>query len=339
MSALLQVNNLCVDYLTDYGDVRAVDNVSFSIQPGEVFGLAGESGCGKSTIAYSLMRLHKPPAYIAEGDVIFEGTDLLSLSERQLNEFRWQRVSMVFQSAMNALNPVLTLEEQFCDVLKAHSSMSRHQAKQRAAELMEMVDIHPDRLHDYPHQFSGGMRQRLVIAIALALNPRLLIMDEPTTALDVVIQREILQKIHQLKETLGFSILFITHDLSLMVEFADRIGVMYAGELIELAPASDIMRSPLHPYTRGLANSFPPLNGPKTPLTGIPGHPLDLTAIPQGCRFQDRCDFAGPACRAHPLSLEEVHYERWSRCLNWHQQQELNQMKDARAKEEMLCQP
>lgn len=248
----ISIRNLCVDYITDAGDVRAVNNVSFDIGKGEVFGLAGESGCGKSTVAFSLMRLHKPPAFITGGEVIFDGHgDILKYSEADITAFRWSQMSMVFQSAMNALNPVLTLEEQFCDVIMRHTNMSRKQAIRRAEGLLEIVDIHPSRLQDYPHQFSGGMRQRLVIAIALALNPKMIIMDEPTTALDVVVQREILQKIYALKEEFGFSILFITHDISLMVEFSDRIGIMYSGELIEVAPSKQILEQPFHPYTEG----------------------------------------------------------------------------------------
>ncbi|TOO80508.1 ABC transporter ATP-binding protein, partial [Vibrio parahaemolyticus] len=193
---LISIRNLCVDYITDAGDVRACNNVSFDIAPGEVFGLAGESGCGKSTVAFSLMRLHKPPAFITGGEVIFNGEDILQYSDQRMQSFRWSEMSMVFQSAMNALNPVLTMEEQFCDVIMRHTGLTRAQARVRAEGLLEIVDIHPSRLSDYPHQFSGGMRQRLVIAIALALNPKMIIMDEPTTALDVVVQREILQKIY-----------------------------------------------------------------------------------------------------------------------------------------------
>ncbi|GAL19454.1 (GlcNAc)2 ABC transporter ATP-binding component 1 [Vibrio maritimus] len=248
---LISIRNLCVDYITDAGDVRACNNVSFDIGKGEVFGLAGESGCGKSTVAFSLMRLHKPPAYISGGQVLFNGEDILQYSDDRMQTFRWSEMSMVFQSAMNALNPVLTMEEQFCDVIMRHTNMTREQAVKRAQGLLEIVDIHPSRLNDYPHQFSGGMRQRLVIAIALALNPKMIIMDEPTTALDVVVQREILQKIYALKEEFGFSILFITHDISLMVEFSDRIGIMYSGELIEVAPSKQILESPYHPYTKG----------------------------------------------------------------------------------------
>ena len=214
---LISIRNLCVDYITESGDVRACNNVSFDIAPGEVFGLAGESGCGKSTVAFSLMRLHKPPAYISGGEVIFNGENILEYSDERMQSFRWSEMSMVFQSAMNALNPVLPMEEQFCDVIMRHTNMTREQAKQRAEGLLEIVDIHPSRLSDYPHQFSGGMRQRLDIAIALALNPKLIMMDEPTSALDVVVQREILNKIYALKEESGLPILVIHHDLSLTV--------------------------------------------------------------------------------------------------------------------------
>lgn len=310
----LSIRNLCVDYITDAGDVRAVNNVSFDIGKGEVFGLAGESGCGKSTIAMSLMRLHKPPAFISGGEVFFNGEDIMKYSDERMSRFRWKEVSMVFQSAMNALNPVLTMEEQFCDVIMRHTNMTREQAVRRAQGLLEIVDIHASRLSDYPHQFSGGMRQRLVIAIALALNPKMIIMDEPTTALDVVVQREILQKIYALKEEFGFSILFITHDLSLMVEFTDRIGIMYAGQLIEVAPAKEILKNPYHPYTEGLANSFPPLTGPKTRLTGIPGNPLNLLEIPQGCRFQSRCSKTKDRCFNVLNTLTQVEATRFTNC-------------------------
>lgn len=311
----ISIRNLCVDYITDAGDVRAVNNVSFDIGKGEIFGLAGESGCGKSTVAFSLMRLHKPPAFITGGEVIFDGHgDILKKTDTAMSAFRWSQMSMVFQSAMNALNPVLTMEEQFCDVIMRHTTMNRKQAIRRAEGLLEIVDIHPSRLRDYPHQFSGGMRQRLVIAIALALNPKMIIMDEPTTALDVVVQREILQKIYALKEEFGFSILFITHDLSLMVEFSDRIGIMYSGELIEVAPSKQILETPFHPYTEGLGSSFPPLTGPKTRLTGIPGNPLNLLEIPQGCRFQARCGKTHPACFSTPTQLSQIEPGRLSNC-------------------------
>jgi len=259
---VLSVRNLGIDYIGAQKDFHAVKNVSFDIAPGEFFGLAGESGCGKSTIAFAVSRLHRPPALIRAGsEILVGGRDVLALDEEALRSFRWREVAMVFQSAMNSLNPVLTIEAQFYDVLRAHTPISRTAARQRAAELLKLVDISPDRLSAYPHQCSGGMRQRIVIAICLALNPKLLIMDEPTTALDVVVQREILQRIDTLRKQLGFSVLFITHDLGLMVQVSDRIGIMLEGELVEVNDAQTIYRSPKHDYTRRLWASMPKLHG------------------------------------------------------------------------------
>ncbi|EGR0206907.1 ABC transporter ATP-binding protein [Vibrio vulnificus] len=254
---VLQVRNLCVDYITDNGDFNAVKSVSFDIGRGEIFGLAGESGCGKSTIAFAINRLHKPPAFISGGEILFEGRNLLALSDQALSVLRWSEIAMVFQSAMNSLNPVLTIEEQFADVLRHHSGFSNTQAKDRAEKLLDLVNIPRHRLSDYPHQFSGGMRQRLVIAIALSLNPKLIIMDEPTTALDVVVQREILQQIYQLREEFGFSVLFITHDLALMSQLCDRIAIMRHGEIVEVDLSYQIRNHPKHPYTQKLWSSFP----------------------------------------------------------------------------------
>nr|WP_210333353.1 ABC transporter ATP-binding protein [Ensifer adhaerens] len=259
---LLSVKNLTIDYIGETNDFRAVDNVSFDVAPGEVFGLAGESGCGKSTIAFAISRLHKPPALIRkESAILLDGRDVLDLDQKDLADFRWREVAMVFQSAMNSLNPVLRIEQQFYDVLKTHKRITRAQARDRTAEMLKLVDISPDRMRDYPHQFSGGMRQRIVIAICLALDPRLIVMDEPTTALDVVVQREILQRINELRRKLGFAVLFITHDLGLMVQFCDRIGIMLGGKLVEQGTADAIYRTPEHDYTKKLWASFPSLHG------------------------------------------------------------------------------
>lgn len=295
---LLSVRNLRVEYMTPSGPVRAVDNVSFDIGPGEVFGLAGESGCGKSTAALAILRLLPPPAVITQGEVLFEGKDILALDEAALRRFRWRRMSLVFQSAMNALNPVLTIGAQLSDVIETHEKVSRAAALKRAAELVRLVGIDPARLESYPHQLSGGMRQRVVIAIALALKPPMMIMDEPTTALDVVVQKEIMLKIAELKDELGFSILFITHDLSLMIEFSNRIGILYAGKLVELADAKTLFSQPRHPYTKGLMGSFPTLRGPRRRLEGISGSPPDMLHPPEGCRFHPRCPEAMARCRA-----------------------------------------
>lgn len=290
--SLVHIHGLNVDYWTVSGPVRAADNVSFDIRPNEVFGLAGESGCGKSTVAYAISRLHFPPAIISGGRIFVDGQDVLAIPDRHLNKFRWDAVSIVFQSAMNSLNPVITVGEQFVDVIQAHRGMDRKAALKRGRELLEMVELDPDLIDSYPHQLSGGMRQRVVIAIALALNPKLLIMDEPTTALDVIVERQILQRVKVLQREFGFSILFITHDLSLLIEFSDRIGIMYAGELVEVAPAKLLYTNPQHPYTRRLMNAFPSIHDDRTGRYGIEGTPPDLRTPPTGCRFHPRCDVA-----------------------------------------------
>jgi peptide/nickel transport system ATP-binding protein len=289
------VRDLRVAYLTTRGPVKAVDGVSFAIQPGEVVGLAGESGSGKSTIAHALLRILHPPALITGGKALFEGRDILEMNDEALNQFRWSKISIVFQSAMNALNPVMKIRDQLMDVMLLHG-LSKAAARQRAVELFDLVGIEAQRLDAYPHQLSGGMRQRAVIAIALALNPPLMIMDEPTTALDVVVQKDILQQIASLREKLGFSILFITHDLSLLVEISDTIAIMYAGQIVERAPARELFEQPGHPYTLGLMNSFPSISGAKHKLTGIPGSPPDLVDPPSGCRFHPRCSKAMEQC-------------------------------------------
>lgn len=254
---LVEVRGLKVDFLTAKGLFTAVKGVDFSIGRGEVLGLAGESGSGKSTIALALMRLHRPPAIISEGSIVIDGEDVLAMPEQRLRQWRWSSVSMVFQSAMNSLNPVLTIFEQFRDVIMQHTGKTGQQARERAEQLLTMIGISPSRLDDYPHQLSGGMRQRVVLAIALVLDPKLIIMDEPTTALDVVVQREILEEIVALKEKFGFAILFITHDLALMGQFADRIAIMLEGRLVEVAPSAQLIAHPQHDYTKRLWASMP----------------------------------------------------------------------------------
>jgi peptide/nickel transport system ATP-binding protein len=303
---LLDIRGLCVEYLTAKGVCRAAEDVWLSIAPGEIVGLAGESGCGKSTIAHSIMRLLRPPAVITAGQVLVDGDDVLDMDEQELARFRWRKVALVFQSAMNALNPVMKLGDQIADVIIHHLGASPTAARARAAELLDLVGIDVKRLNAYPHELSGGMRQRAVIAIALALNPPLLLMDEPTTALDVVVQREILQQIERLKQQLGFAILFITHDLSLLVEFANRIAIMYAGQIVEQAPSRELFEHAQHPYTEGLMRSFPPLTGPKQHLSGIPGAPPNLACPPSGCRFHPRCPLATPQCAEIEPHLQAI---------------------------------
>lgn len=303
-----------MQYLTPRGPVKAVERVSFSIRPGEVLGLAGESGSGKSTIAHAILRILRPPAVITSGQVLYKGLDVLEMEQRDLEAFRWKNVALVFQSAMNALNPVATIEDQIIDVMEAHHPMPRSESRARAAELFKVVGIDPQRLRAYPHELSGGMRQRAVIAIALSLNPSLLIMDEPTTALDVVVQKEILRQIVALKNDFGFSILFITHDLSLLVELSERIAIMYAGQIIEEAPARELFLHPRHQYTQGLMNSFPSITGPRRKLTGIPGAPPDMVSPPSGCRFHPRCPIAQEICEQEAPALLTVSQAHTTAC-------------------------
>ena len=299
---VLEIRNLSVDYGYDADPVHVLRDVSLTLGRGEVLGLAGESGCGKSTLAYAATRLLPPPGLITGGEVLFTDrdgttTDILRLNDTQLRASRWQDLAIVFQGAMNSLNPVFRIGRQIADGIRAHRpEVSQQEALERSAELLELVGISPDRLRSYPHQLSGGMRQRVMIAMALALDPQVLIMDEPTTALDVVMQRQIVEQIAELRERLGFSVVFITHDVSLLIEIADRIAIMYAGEIVEDAPALDVYHRPRHPYSSALLHSFPPLRGPRRELSGIPGSPPDLARLGAGCPFRDRCAFAFDAC-------------------------------------------
>jgi peptide/nickel transport system ATP-binding protein len=339
---LLEIRGLSVDYGVGDHPVHAVDDVDLSIHRGEVVGLAGESGSGKSTLAYAITRLLRDPGVITGGEAYFydwpkgsyrgdradDGVqattipgndsgadpaapnivDLLSADRDVVRAVRWSEIAVVFQSALHALNPVLRVGRLIDDVLKAHDkAMSKAQRRARAEELLRMVGISPDRLSSYPHELSGGMRQRVMIALAVALRPSLLIMDEPTTALDVVIQREILEELMQLRQRLGFSVLFITHDLSLLIEIADTIAVMYAGRLVEKAPAKALFRAPRHPYTYGLTRSFPSLHGEKKTMAGIEGSPPDMRNVPSGCPFHPRCAWAMDECVTQEPPALELH--------------------------------
>ena len=323
---LIEVRGLRVDYGAGPGVVHAVVDADLTLLSGTVMGLAGESGSGKSTLAYAMTRLLRAPGMITGGEVWLHGSsqhgssqhggdgqssihngalgddparrlDLLAADETQLRELRWSRIAVVLQSAMHALNPVMSVGVQLTDVLRAHMpGLDRAERRARAGRLLEMVGIGADRLSSYPHQLSGGMRQRVMIAMALALEPAVVIMDEPTTALDVVTQREILQELTELQQQLSFAVLFITHDLSLLVEFSDRIAIMYGGRIVEQAPAKEIYTDSYHPYSAGLLGSFPALRGPKRELTGIPGSPPDLRAMPTGCAFHPRCPKSFEPC-------------------------------------------
>ena len=294
---LLSVRDLCVDYVTDRGPVRAVDRVSLDLERGEILGVAGESGSGKSTLAQALLRILPPPAVITGGEARFEGRDLLALDEGELRELRWKRISMVFQSAMDALNPVISVGGQITDTLLAHGTASPQEARKRAVELLVMVGIPRDRIDSFAHQLSGGMRQRVCIALALALEPSLVILDEPTTALDVIMEREILEEIRHLQRRIGFSVLFITHDLARMLQFSDRVAVFYAARIVEVGPSAELRSAPKHPYTQGLLRSFPSVRGGAGELSSIPGSPPSLRTPPAGCRFHPRCSLAVDICR------------------------------------------
>ncbi|PLX96025.1 MAG: hypothetical protein C0619_00390 [Desulfuromonas sp.] len=313
--SLLQVENLMVDYLTPDGALRAVDGVSFELKRGEILGLVGESGSGKSTAAMAAMRILGPPALITGGEVLFDGRDVLRMSAEQLRRWHWREISIVMQSALNALNPVLTMQEHFLDTIAAHRpELSNAEMLTRAAELLKMVDIDPRHLNSYPHELSGGMRQRVVIALALTLNPPLLIMDEPTTALDVVVEREILKRVLQLQKEMGFAILFITHDLSLLLEFATRLGVLYAGRLVAIGPTEIFRQGGIHPYTQGLLQAVPQLRGKREAFKSIPGSPPSLKKPPNGCRFHPRCPLVEERCRKEQPVLKHVQHGHQVAC-------------------------
>ena len=306
---VLEIRSVSVDYGVGEEAVHAVMDCDLVLRRGQVLGLAGESGSGKTTLSLAAIRLLRPPGVITSGQVLFHskpisgdgptGTiDLLAASQQELRELRWSEIAVVLQSALDSLNPVITIGAQFDDLLRVHRPhLSRSDRWSKAGELLELVGMNPDRLHSYPHELSGGMRQRAMIAMAIALEPQVIILDEPTTALDVVTQREILEELIGLRDRIGFATLFITHDLSLLVELADDIAVMYAGRLMERAPAGSLFHAPRLPYTHGLLNCFPPLHGERRRMEGIAGSPPDLRELPQGCSFHPRCRWAMPRCR------------------------------------------
>jgi peptide/nickel transport system ATP-binding protein len=296
-NTVLEVKDLVVEYGSPSGPVRAVDRVSFGLAKGEFLGIVGESGCGKSTLLFAIARLLSPPAHIVSGEVHFEGNDMVTLDEEELRNVRWKRYSVVMQSAMNALNPVLTIGAQLKDAIRAHDDMPSKRIRHRSEEVLRLVGIDPVHLGSYPHQLSGGMRQRSMIAMALVFEPELVIMDEPTSALDVVAQRSLMLQIKELQKKIGFAAIFVTHDMSLVSHFSDRLAVMYAGQVMEIGPTRQVFADPKHPYSVGLMASFPSIRGPLQPLTGIPGSPPDLAHPPGGCPFHPRCPRVMTQCR------------------------------------------
>ena len=318
MGSLLQVRDLRTSFFTSDGEVRAVDGVTFDIEDGETVGLVGESGCGKSVTALSIMRLlAKGTGRLIGGEIIYRGRDLATLSDEEMRRIRGNEISMIFQEPMTSLNPVFTIGEQIAEAVRLHQRVDKREARDRAVEMLRLVKIaDPEkRLRDYPHQLSGGMRQRVMIAMALSCNPTLLMADEPTTALDVTIQAQILELIAELQAKLGMAVLLITHDLGVVAERANHVAVMYAGKIVERARPDVIFSRPMHPYTIGLMNSVPGVGGRKARLDAIPGIVPSPLHWPSGCRFRDRCGRADAACAETQPDLREVEPGHWVACL------------------------
>jgi peptide/nickel transport system ATP-binding protein len=310
---LLSVENLKTHYFMKAGTIKAVDGISFSLKVGQSVGIAGESGCGKSTIALSLMRLIKG-GQIVDGKIMLNGISLLDMEEKEFNKVRWDKISLISQAAMGALNPVYTIGDQIVEALLAHRKTKKSDALNQARELLHKVEIDPSRARNYPHELSGGMRQRAMIAMALALNPDIIIADEPTTALDVVIQAQVIQLLKKLQQEMNLAIIFISHDLAILAQVCERILIMYAGKAMELADVKSLFENPLHPYTRALIDSFPRIEGERKQLRGLPGNTPNFLNPPQGCKFHPRCAYAEDICREQEPTLDEVQPERFGAC-------------------------
>jgi peptide/nickel transport system ATP-binding protein len=286
---LLEVTDLTVEYDTSSGPVIAVEHIDLDVKQGEFVGIVGESGCGKSTLLFAIAQLLTSPARIAGGQVVFRGRNMVAMNEAELAPVRWRNMSVVMQSAMNALNPVKKISAQYADVMKAHGVGSKIEIRERSEAVLDLVGIDRAHLNSYPHQLSGGMRQRAMIAMALLFTPELVIMDEPTSALDVVAQRSLMLQVKELQRQLGFAVIFVTHDMSLVSHFSDRLMVMYAAQEMEFGPTRQVFDAPAHPYSQGLMDAFPSIKGERVPLQGIPGSPPSLASMPPGCRFEPRC--------------------------------------------------
>jgi peptide/nickel transport system ATP-binding protein len=314
MVALLSVNNLKIYYKTKRGVNKAVDGVSFELDIGGSLGIVGESGCGKSTLAKAIIRVMSQNADIAGGELLFNKRDLVKFSEKEMRYIRWRDLSLIPQAAMDSLNPVYPVLDSFVEILTLKGGLKKKQAVKRAEELFHLVGLDTKRLSYYPHEFSGGMKQRAVIALALALNPKLVIADEPVTALDVIVQSQVLKELMRLKDELGLTLILITHDISVVAQTCESIAVMYAGKIVEKGLAGKVLKSPNHPYTMGLANAFPNLQDPDKPLISIEGSPPDLVDPPIGCRFAERCPFKIDRCITEEPPLTEVEPGHFSAC-------------------------
>ncbi len=313
-TTLLEVRDLAMHFQVGSGWVRAVDGVSFELRRGETMGIVGESGSGKTSLGYAMLRLLPANGRILRGSIVFDGVDLVQLSEPELRRLRWTRFAMIFQNAMSALNPVFRVGDQIVDAVRHHTGVPRIAARERAADLFQLVGLSRTRLRGYPHEFSGGMKQRAMIALALSCKPDLVIADEPTTALDVVAQGQVLRQIKDLQRDLGLAMIFISHDISVVAEICRNVAVMYAGELVEYAPTEQLLTEPRHPYTMALLRSFPSVRGPLKTLLSVPGSPPDLVRPPSGCRFHPRCPFAQPICsEVSPPPIPTVD-GGWARC-------------------------
>ncbi|MGP4082249.1 ABC transporter ATP-binding protein [Pseudalkalibacillus sp. R45] len=317
---LLKVRDLTTQFNTSKGVVKAVDGISFELEEGEAIGLVGESGCGKTTTALSITRLLPESGRVTHGSVTLNGKNLLDLNEKQIRRHRWNDIAIAFQGAMNALNPVMKIGDQIIESIIYHHGKSYANARKRAMELFELVEIDPKRIDQYPHEFSGGMKQRAMIAMSLACDPKVLIGDEPTTALDVMVQAQILDLLERLREEFKMSMILITHDLSVMADTCDKAAVMYAGKIVEIGSVEQIISKSTHPYTKKLVSSFPNINGKRELPESIPGAPPDLIDPPTGCYFHERCEFATDQCKTDPPLLEEVGAGHFAAC---HRKEEL----------------
>ncbi len=311
---ILEINDLRMYYTTKKGDVKAVEDVSLEVAKGESVGLVGESGCGKTSIGISILKLLPDNARILEGEVLFKGEDLVPKTEDEMRSVRWNGISMIFQAAMNALNPVYKVGDQIVEAIMLHEDVSKDEAYDRVAALYELVGMTPERMDNYPHEYSGGMKQRSIIAMALACDPDMIIADEPTTALDVIVQDNIIKQIKLIQEKLNMTMLYISHDISVIAETCERIAVMYAGNVVEYSDSVSLFSLPLHPYTHGLLSSFPSIKGPLKKLIPIPGEPPNLLNPPTGCRFHTRCPYAQKLCKETMPDFREYGDRHYAAC-------------------------